>query len=94
MSRPAIKYTSQWNRQSSAQQPVKYVKFTFRKTVCRLFPNGDTEFEELPGEYEIEVPKGWSQYAQGGVPKGGYLSKGFYKYAISVRHCFIFSKKY
>ncbi|KAF9060795.1 hypothetical protein BDP27DRAFT_1370225 [Rhodocollybia butyracea] len=69
---------------SQISKPSK-PKPNLSSTVCRLFPNGDTEFEELPGDYEIEVPKGWSQYAQGGVPKGGYLLKGFYKYAVSAR---------
>lgn len=80
-------YSSKWNWTSGAHQVIQYEWFVFHKTVCHLSSNGDTEFEVLSDTYEIEVPKGWLKYVKGGVPSGGYISKGLYKYGVLV--CFI-----
>lgn len=53
--------------------------------MCHLSSNGDTHFEILADSYEIEVPKGWVKYIKAGAADGGYISKGLYKYCISVR---------
>ncbi|KAJ3735494.1 hypothetical protein DFJ43DRAFT_991301, partial [Lentinula guzmanii] len=57
----------------------------FRKTVCHVSTNGDTHFEDLSDVHEIEVSKGWTRFVKTGVPNGGYLSKGLYKYGILAR---------
>ncbi|KAJ3783265.1 hypothetical protein GGU10DRAFT_334890, partial [Lentinula aff. detonsa] len=85
LSRPSINYTGQWNQMSRSTTTITYEKFPFRKTVCHVSTNGDTHFEDLSDIHEIEVSKGWTRFVKTGVPNGGYLSKGLYKYGILAR---------
>jgi hypothetical protein len=82
-------YRSTWNRQGLAKSTlpnvIQYEQLKFKKTICNIEVNGETQLEEKTEEDDIEVPKGWLKYVKGSVPEGGYLGKGMHKYAVKVR---------
>ncbi|KAF5364797.1 hypothetical protein D9758_009291 [Tetrapyrgos nigripes] len=87
---PVPTYHSSWRRQGSGQAAaaapniIEYECVPFKKIVCTIEPNGETQLETKMEMDEIEVPKGWAVFIKGGKPQGSYLGKGMYKYTIKV----------
>ena len=69
----------------SASRELMYDSYQFKKTTFKVYEDGDTV--RMPGEVveTILVAKDWQRYKDGGSARGGYISKGWSKYAFRVR---------
>ncbi|KAJ3886977.1 kinase-like domain-containing protein, partial [Lentinula edodes] len=67
-------------------QVIEYETHSFKKTICRLSQDGNTTLEQLSELETIEIAKNWLSYSKQGFPGGGYLGKGYYKYAIRAKY--------
>ncbi|KAH7869317.1 kinase-like domain-containing protein [Lentinula edodes] len=85
---PRSRYQSRWSKNASATplQVIEYETHSFKKTICRLSQDGNTTLEQLSELETIEIAKNWLSYSKQGFPGGGYLGKGYYKYAIRAKY--------
>lgn len=62
----------------------KYELFEFRRIEYHVDTTGVTTLIKHTTIETVEVVDGWQRYKSGGIPAGGYLSKGLGKYAFRV----------
>ncbi|KAH6885541.1 kinase-like domain-containing protein [Coprinopsis sp. MPI-PUGE-AT-0042] len=79
-------YSSNWNPDSGAAKTVvEYDLYHFRKTEIQIDHQGNVQEVEGGEGDVIEVASNWRNEI-GDVPKGGYIAKGYTKYAFLGRY--------
>ncbi|KAH7904484.1 hypothetical protein BJ138DRAFT_1106788 [Hygrophoropsis aurantiaca] len=79
----AKRYQSEFrsNRRSSAVS-IEYEQHLFRRSTCSVDTYGEIQWDHDDKDEEIMVAKGWQKYSKGSQPRGGYLAKGWSKFAF------------
>ena len=80
---PAKRYQSAYRPQVSSAH-IEYEAFEFVQQDCLVDMDGNISLVKHNKMESILVAKHWQKYISGGVPKGGYISKGLSKFAFKV----------
>jgi hypothetical protein len=72
----------------SASRPLEYDSYEFKQTTFKVFEDGDTT--RVPGEAieTILIARDWQRYKHTGTSRGGYIAKGWSKFAFRVSNIY------
>jgi hypothetical protein len=68
----------------SSAAPLTFDSHTFKRTFCTVDERGEITLVEKSDSETILIAQGWMKFINGTTPSGGYLSKGYSKYAFRV----------
>ena len=68
----------------SASRELLYESYEFKRTTFKVYKDGDTIRVPSDTVENILVAKDWQRYKNGGFARGGYIAKGWLKYAFHV----------
>ena len=68
----------------SASRELLYDNYQFKRTTFKIYEDGDTVKVPAESVETILIAKDWQRYTCNDRPHGGYISKGFSKYAFCV----------
>jgi hypothetical protein len=67
----------------NATDTINYEEFKFMRYTCEIDNRGQLTTKKGIVN-TVSIPQGWQVHKKGGVPQGGYLGQGYYKFVFKV----------
>lgn len=82
---PAKRYRSMFRPQNmSATRPLQYDSYKFKRVTFKVYEDGDTVKVPCEDIETILVARDWQRYTRGLNARGGFIGKGWSKFAFRV----------